>query len=307
MRNPISVRIAAGLVLGLAILGPLTLVSHANAGGPPGGATGAPGEGSCIACHNTYALNSGTATFGITGPANVTSGGSYPVTVAFGSTTGSKHGFQIVAKTAAGTSVGTWTVTMPGKTQSTGGVYHEQTLAGTALTSWTMTWNAPAVLPGGPVTFYAAGNEADGLGTQLNDYIYTASKKSYRLIMVSDPGMWQVALPHTFTVSGGPWNASDLYFIIPSFDPTPFPLGFIGSPLELEVTPDILFDYVQQYPQIFQNFIGVLDAAGQATATIVVPPLPGLSGLTFNFAALTLSSADLSVTDVSNRETIVLQ
>ena len=34
----------------------------------------------------------------------------------------------------------------------------------------------------------------------------------------------------------------------------------------------------------FGNFIGTLDGAGQATATFQLPPLPGVQGITLDFA-----------------------
>jgi hypothetical protein len=57
-------------------------------------------------------------------------------------------------------------------------------------------------------------------------------------------------------------------------------------------------------PSIFQNFSGVLDGLGNATATLNLPNLPALSGFQFKMAAVSLeavsSSGVKSITDPLN-------
>ena len=78
------------------------------------------------------------------------------------------------------TKVGTFTST--GETVQTE-AYKNQYAAhktiGTAETSWTVQWTAPPEKVSGPITFYAAGNEANGDGTAGGDYIYTATAMAY--------------------------------------------------------------------------------------------------------------------------------
>ena len=45
------------------------------------------------------------------------------------------------------------------------------------------------------------------------------------------------------------------------------------------------------HPIVFQNFIGTLDSAGNATGILNVPVLPGLTGFEVYFAAVTFDSA----------------
>jgi hypothetical protein len=40
-------------------------------------------------------------------------------------------------------------------------------------------------------------------------------------------------------------------------------------------------------PAVFTNFAGLLDAFGEATATLNFPPVPALAGLPFSIAAVT--------------------
>ncbi len=51
------------------------------------------------------------------------------------------------------------------------------TFAGETSGVWQVSWTAPAA-GAGAVTFYAAGNAADGCGTDLGDFIYTTTVTS---------------------------------------------------------------------------------------------------------------------------------
>ena len=50
----------------------------------------------------------------------------------------------------------------------------------------------------------------------------------------------------------------------------------------------------QNYPGIFQNFYGVLDANGHATATVNIPNNQNLIGLNLYFSAVTFDSTQLT-------------
>lgn len=54
--------------------------------------------------------------------------------------------------------------------------YIENTLKGTKKQSWKLKWTAPGDATG-PITFYAAGCEANGDGIATDDYVYTATAK----------------------------------------------------------------------------------------------------------------------------------
>lgn len=149
--------------------------------------TGAPGDnGSCNVCH--FALNSGSATFSINVPATVRPRRYVRVTVVFATAIGTKHGFEMTALDANGNRVGTFKnignttqVILPndsrGLQSKDRGKYIEQTTAGTSEKSWAVKWKAPAGATN-PITFYAAGIDADGNGNFNNDLVYTATAKT---------------------------------------------------------------------------------------------------------------------------------
>ena len=298
-------RLATLLVLAAVIFGPVSYVTPATTGGPPSGFTNAPREGNCTSCHGGFALNSGTAVFSISAPVSYAPGTAQPIGVAFTNSASTKHGFEITARDGAGNPSGSWSVTMVGMTKNASGTtaYHEHTSSGTSLSSWTMAWNAPASLPNGPVTFYAAGADTNNNGSSGGDHIYAKTTKLYQATLATPSTTWAVGASHALTLTV-PGNGGDLYFIVPSDNPAPFP---ITGPFVLEVTPnDIFFSLVPQLPQVFQNLTGTLNAAGQASASVVVPFYPALAGLQFHFAAATATPA-LAPTEVSNRLTVTFQ
>jgi hypothetical protein len=301
----VSSRAIIALVLVLAAIGPMNVVGRAFSSGPPAGFTGAPGEGVCTQCHVTYALNSGTAGFSVSVPTTFVPSTAHAVNVTFTGTTNPKHGFEVTARNGSDVAVGTWQVVMPGMTKDAFGstVHHEHTSAGNALTAWTMNWIAPATLPNGPVTFYAAGNQANNSFTPDGDYIYTRSTKMYQAALAASATTWPIGTTQPLTLSA-PTHAGDVYFVVPSANPTP---QSFGGPFVLEVTVDWNFLYFAlSLPQVFQNITGNLNASGQAAAAIAIPFEPILSGIPFHFAGIT-ADATLNPTEVSNRVSITFQ
>lgn len=186
------------LVLAVAGLFALSVESrriHANSSGPSASRTGAPAIGSFGAelncsssgCHSTYALNSGTGTLSINGvPTYYLPDQEITLTVTMNQASRGAYGFQLTAVDAQGNRAGTFTTSdnrtqlLNGTGSFTGRRYIQHSSSGISATgtnqaSWTFKWKAPAT-PSGKVTFYAAGNAANGTGTSSNDYIYTTSK-----------------------------------------------------------------------------------------------------------------------------------
>jgi hypothetical protein len=152
--------------------------------GPPPGVTGAPGEATCTSCH--FPVSPGSGQFTITAPQNYNPGQIYQIVVQHmtADTTRRRWGFQLTSL-AGGTMAGTLADTN-GNTQTLDGgngrFYMEHTTAGTFAGQtggavWTFNWTAPATNVG-PVTFYAAGNQANNNGNSDGDRIFTTTAVS---------------------------------------------------------------------------------------------------------------------------------
>ncbi len=157
---------------------------HAFSAGPPAGYTGAPGEEpeACAECH--VSPDAGTGTISITAPQTYVPGQTYPITVTHTNPdpTRQRWGFQLTALDTSDEKAGdlqsTNGLTQVLNNQGPGSKrqYIEHTASGTFVSqsngaTWTFNWTAPAE-DIGPVTFYAAGNQANNDGNTSGDYIY---------------------------------------------------------------------------------------------------------------------------------------
>jgi aldose sugar dehydrogenase len=157
---------------------------HARAfsAGPPAGFTHAPGELDCADCHTTPAESTGNLTLGV--PQTYTPGQTYDITVTHSTTdlTRVRWGFELTALDGADEKAGAFvpadelTRVINGEGPFPAREYVEHTSNGTFPgqqngASWTFRWNAPAE-DVGPVTFYVAGNQANGDGNSSGDNIY---------------------------------------------------------------------------------------------------------------------------------------
>jgi uncharacterized protein (TIGR03437 family) len=160
----------------------------AFSGGPPASHTDAPGEQNCTTCHFGNGVNTGGGTLTISGlPANYIANQEVAVTVTLSQPNRARYGFQVTVVDDQGRAAGDLVVTDTNRTQritsSVGGnqrQYIEHTFAGitpsaTGQNSWTFTWRSPAQSTG-RVTFYVAGNAANGNNQQTGDFIYTTSQ-----------------------------------------------------------------------------------------------------------------------------------
>ncbi|HEV8427367.1 MAG TPA: PQQ-dependent sugar dehydrogenase [Pyrinomonadaceae bacterium] len=158
---------------------------HAFSAGPPAGYTGAPQEEpeACAECH--VPPDAGTGKISITAPQTYVPGQTYAITVTHTNPdpTRLRWGFELtVLDTASDEKAGTLQST-DGLTQvlnnagpNSARQYIEHTAAGTFIgqqngASWTFNWTAPPT-DVGPVSFYAAGNQANNDGNTSGDYIY---------------------------------------------------------------------------------------------------------------------------------------
>lgn len=197
------------------IQGPLRARVNAYAFGPPYGHTGGAGEDTCVICHASFPLNSGPGSIRITGlPANYGLGQVVPVSVTVYHPEGSLYGFQLTVLDSAGESAGRLVASDVTNTQLVSGTvgqnfrtYVEHTFPGTFpvefdLRRFTFTWIAPESNPG-PVTFYAAGNGADGNGGPGGDFIYTTSAAVQDNGLGDDCAYYTSPAFQSFSANGG--------------------------------------------------------------------------------------------------------
>lgn len=172
--------VACFLVFGFAALfidSGLTPAAHSYSTQPPPQMTGAPGEQNCSLCHDEAAVLGSLA---VIAPATYVPGQTYQIQVqhATTDTTRLRWGFEATALDGTNTMAGTFTDTSAFTQQDFGDgrfyIEHNQvgTFAGTPNgVTWTFDWNAPAT-DVGPVTFYAAGNQANNNDNPSGDQTY---------------------------------------------------------------------------------------------------------------------------------------
>ena len=154
---------------------------------PPAEKTGAPNEGTCMAagCHAENDLNITGGSLMLTVPDIYVPNEVYTIVVGLSRAGQSRWGFEMTALDADGVRAGAFTAddaANTGLTEANDKQYIHHTTAGTAAGtndahSWEFEWTAPDA-DIGPITFYAAGNAANGDFTPGGDYIYTEQAES---------------------------------------------------------------------------------------------------------------------------------
>ena len=176
-------KIAACFVFVAVVMGTSVNTIFALSSGPVDGRTGSPADGfkTCndTGCHNSFTLNSGSAKFSISVPSSYTSGETLSISISFSDSKTLKHGFELSALDTKSNHVGAFS-SVDSKTQTKNGDYIKHTSAGSSQSgnaSWNVQWTAPTSEVQDSVTFYAAGNEANGDFTNKGDYIYTTTEQ----------------------------------------------------------------------------------------------------------------------------------
>ena len=159
---------------------------------PSGSSGGFAGDGveqsgsvrTCRSCHDSFALNSGTGSVTLDVPSSVAPGQTVAVTVTVTNTTpladgalARRQGFEASARMPGGGLAGLFTVTDATNTRLTFGTEKTatHTTSGSTRSEWTFNWTAPATPTA--VTFYAAGNAANGGDGPAGDHVYTATRR----------------------------------------------------------------------------------------------------------------------------------
>ncbi len=149
--------------------------------GPLDEKTGAPNEGTCAECHVGNDLDSPDGSLTLVDiPGTYMPSEVYEIVVELAHANQSRWGFEMTALDADGAKAGTFELVDEANTQlSTANdkQYVKHTAAGTAQAKWTIQWTAPDT-DIGSITFYAAGNAADGKDGAAGDYIHTTSAES---------------------------------------------------------------------------------------------------------------------------------
>ncbi|MFN2530696.1 MAG: PQQ-dependent sugar dehydrogenase [Pyrinomonadaceae bacterium] len=174
----------AGLLGFLLTQEKVTPSAEAFSAGPPAGYTGAPGEvaEACAECH--VPPDAGTGHISINAPLTYTPGQTYSITVTHANPdlTRRRWGFELTVLDGSDEKAGELD-NVDGLTQVLDNAgpgnarqYIEHTSAGTFVgqqngATWTFNWTAPST-DVGPITFYAAGNQANNDGNTSGDYIY---------------------------------------------------------------------------------------------------------------------------------------
>ena len=155
----------------------ILIAASARSFGVSPGFTGAPGEGLCTSCHPGSPANSGPGGVSLDAPPHYTPGMTYDFNVTVSDPTASRFGFQVVAKDGADDFQGTWEIVDPADTRFSSPdanyVTHVSAPFGSGSHAFAVRWTAPGS-DVGDITFYAAGNGADGGGQPTGDQIYTA-------------------------------------------------------------------------------------------------------------------------------------
>ena len=158
----------------------------ARISGPVAGVAGVPGEADCTDCHSaTINTGAGKLQIQLVDASTWTPGKQVRVRVTLADPTARRWGFQLTARSATSptANAGTLALDDTSVTRIDAGFgdsqYVGHTSAGTRLgtqdsSTWEMLWTPPAA-SFGPVTFYAAGNAANGDNTNDGDNICTTS------------------------------------------------------------------------------------------------------------------------------------
>ena len=154
---------------------------------PPDEKTGAPNESTCAeaGCHAGNDLNASGGSLMLTVPETYIPNEVYTIVVNLSRAGQSRWGFEMTALDADGARAGSFKADDAANTQvseTDSKQYIQHTSIGTAqgtndTHSWEFEWTAPDA-DMGPITFYAAGNAANGDGSPAGDYIHTAQEES---------------------------------------------------------------------------------------------------------------------------------
>lgn len=178
----------AAFIIGL----PFLLISFST--NPDDGNTGAPGENLCVQCH-VQQNPSQNGTISIEGfPASITPNQTYMLTAVNRLTSGEavRAGFQVTILSPINTRAGDFTnPSANSKVSITAGRQYwdhnpAQLYPDSNVVKWTVMWTAPDLPSGSKITWYAAGNIANGDFSNVGDRIVASNGSGTILLSGSD-------------------------------------------------------------------------------------------------------------------------
>jgi len=290
-------RLHRSIVYGLVVIGAL---AFARSSGAPPTFSGAPGELDCTICHSDYALNSGNGVPEIVAGPWYRPGQTLPFQVRFAANPGMRNGFEIAALTGGPGTYLYGFAPVDNTTQSMGNPtpnqYLTHTFDGHMLSSWQATFTVPNPAPRA-FTFYAAFNQANGDQWLTGDYIHTRSRTLTILPLIASgtPQPGQTVSLQLDVAS----DAGFAYQMGTSLGNSGIP---IGGGRVIPLSPDLVLSLSLSgaLPTVFQNYAGLLDAQGQATAALALPGVLELAGIQLHNAFVTASGAGIAT--ISNDE-----
>jgi aldose sugar dehydrogenase len=282
--------------------------------GPPAGRTGAPAEDTCAECHLPDTQSTGSLTIEV--PQAYLPGQTYQITVRHATTdqTRQRWGFELTTLDSGDERAGTLQPNNDGLTQVRNNEephpdrqYIEHTAAGTFQgqhdgASWTFQWTAPAQNIG-PVTFYAAGNQANGNGNSDGDVIYN----TFLTVQPATDFTLSIA-PATRVIAPGGSTTYTLQ-VTPSGGFTgqvTLNLGVLPAGVSANITPSVI-NLTDNAAQSATLTINTTSSAPLGTINLI----PGAtSGALARSAQATLTiasptSADLEVTSTDSPDPVV--
>ncbi len=292
-----SARMAALGLAGAFLLVPL--LARANRGGPTSGNSGDPVfNNNCTQCHQGNPLNLPGVTLAISGPGITGGTGVYepgtfiPLEVSMtGQVQSQRAGYQMSAwKRPAGS----FADLLRGWTRSninqqrliTDHISHSS--GGNLQHRWWQYFQVPTTAQN--FTCYCAGNDTNDNNRNTGDRIrltkvdFTPGVADLSLRAIPRPGSPVQIDLHA------PSEANKPYVLAASFGNSGIPIG--GNrvvPLALDNL--FLLTALNQVPALFQNYTGILDVNGRATATLVVAPIPQLAGVVVHHAYIVLDGS----------------
>ncbi|HEV2834624.1 MAG TPA: PQQ-dependent sugar dehydrogenase [Pyrinomonadaceae bacterium] len=320
---------------------------QAFSAGPPAGYTGAPQEEpeACAECH--VPPDAGTGKIFITAPQTYVPGQTYPITVTHTNVdpTRLRWGFELTVLDNASDEKAGELHNIDGLTQvlnnagpNSARQYIEHTGAGTFVgqqngASWTFNWTAPDT-DIGPVTFYAAGNQANNDGNTSGDYIYKTFVASAPASATPDFAL-SVSPSSRSVVPGG--NANYTITVTPlagftgqvSLNTSSLPTGVVAafSPTSVNITDansktallsigtglttptgNHLFDVSAQSGALVHTTPATLQVVSPTSADLSVTktasPNPGQAGVSLSYRITVTDNGPANATNVSVTETL---